>query len=242
MHHPPVHKLSLAQLTGMAESHLVALPCGNQMQQQAADAFARLQADAREAGYQLTIASSFRSFARQAAIWNGKASGARPIHDDAGRPLNSADLSRRQLLHAILRFSALPGTSRHHWGSDVDVYDAAAVDAGYAVQLTPQEVAPGGCFDGFHCWLDERMAADESHGFFRPYARDTGGVAVERWHLSYAPVSVSCAGQLSLAVVEQCWDNSEDEIMLRSELRAELPEIMQRYLAVEQSWCPAKYR
>ncbi len=242
MNHRPVHKLSLAQLTGMVESHLVAMPCGNAMQQQAADAFTRLRADAREAGHQLAIASGFRSFVRQAAIWNGKASGARPIHDDAGLPINSAGLSRRQLLHAILRFSALPGTSRHHWGSDVDVYDAAAVDAGYAVQLTPQEVVAGGCFDTFHCWLDERMAADESHGFFRPYARDTGGVAVERWHLSYAPVSVSCVGQLSAAVVEQCWDDCDDKIILRSELQAELPDIIQRYLTVEENWCPAKYR
>ena len=242
MNHKPVHKLTLAQLTGMAESHLVAMPCGNAMQRQAADAFARLQGDAREAGYQLAIASGFRSFARQAAIWNGKASGVRPIHDDRGLPIDSAKLSNRQLLHAILRFSALPGTSRHHWGSDVDVFDVAAVDAGYAVQLTPQEVAPGGCFDAFHCWLDERMAADESHGFFRPYARDTGGVAVERWHLSYAPISVSCAGQLSAEAINECWDYCDDEIMLRSELQVELANIMQRYVTVEESWCPAVYR
>lgn len=242
MNQKPVHKLGLEQLTGLSESHLIAMPCGNRMQEQAATAFARLQGDAFDAGYQLAVSSSFRSFERQAAIWNGKACGARSVHDDTGAPIDIDQLSGRQLLHAILRFSALPGTSRHHWGTDVDVYDVAAVDTGYAVQLTPQEVGPGGFFDAFHCWLDERIAVDESHGFFRPYAHDNGGVAVERWHLSYAPISVSCAGQLCAAVINQCWNDWQGEILLRNELQAELPDIIQRYLAVDESWCPAKYR
>ena len=49
---------------------------------------------------------------------------------------------------------------------------------GEAAQL---EVARGGVFDSLHSWLDARMAAGESHGFYRPYARDRGGVAPERW-------------------------------------------------------------
>ena len=38
-----------------------------------------------------------------------------------------------------MRWSAIPGSSRHHWGTDLDVYDAAAVTPDYQVQLTPQE-------------------------------------------------------------------------------------------------------
>ena len=238
----PVPDLSIEQLTGRDESHLVTLPCGNQMLKEAADAFTRLQCDAEAAGFDLVIASSFRSFGRQLAIWNGKACGERAMHDDAGKLLQADRLSPHDLLHAILRFSALPGSSRHHWGTDVDVYDRAAVGDGYCVQLTPEEVAPGGRFDLFHCWLDERMVADQSQGFFRPYARDRGGVAVERWHLSYAPASFDCAEQLTAAVVKACWGTCGDELLLRAELEAELPAIMHRYVGVEENWCPARYR
>lgn len=212
------------------------------MQEEAADAFFRLQCDASDAGYRLAIASSFRSFERQKMLWNGKASGLRPVHDDEGKQLEVAELSPHELLHAILRFSALPGTSRHHWGTDVDVFDLVAAGESYDVQLTPQEVAPGGLFDSFHCWLDGQIAADKSYGFFRPYARDNGGVAVERWHLSYAPVSISCAGQISANALTACWDDCGDGIMLRSEVEVQLPAIMRRYLAVEENWCPGFYR
>ena len=62
--------LNPQQLTGQDGDHLVTLPCGNRLQQEVALAFAALQADARAAGFELAIASSYRSFARQLAIWN----------------------------------------------------------------------------------------------------------------------------------------------------------------------------
>ncbi|NIM47861.1 MAG: D-alanyl-D-alanine carboxypeptidase family protein, partial [Gemmatimonadales bacterium] len=86
-----------------------------------------------------------------------------------------------------LRWSALPGASRHHWGTDLDVYDLAARPEGYEVELIPEEVDAGGMFGPLHEWLDGRIAADAAFGFFRPYERDRQGVAPERWHLSYAP-------------------------------------------------------
>ncbi|MCL4104385.1 UNVERIFIED_CONTAM: hypothetical protein GTU68_047347 [Idotea baltica] len=204
------------------------------MQSDTAQAYALLCADATRAGFKLEIASSFRSFERQRAIWNGKACGDRAVHDDAGNPVAMAEMSCAQQLHAILRFSALPGTSRHHWGTDVDIYDAAAVEPGYCVQLTPQEVAPGGVFDSFHCWLDSKIAADTSHGFYRPYARDRGGVAPERWHLSYRPVASVCAQKMSTEVLQRCWDSCEGELLLRAEINAQLPELFARYVKLEE--------
>lgn len=236
-----VPQLTAEQLTGRSESHLSRMTCGHSMQAEAAEAFAQLQSDARKAGFDLAIVSAFRSFERQLAIWNGKASGQRLVHDDSGNPLNISELSADKLVHAIMRFSALPGTSRHHWGSDVDVYDKAAVSDDYSVQLVPAEVAVGGVFDPVHCWLDERIAADESHGFFRPYASDIGGVAVERWHLSYAPLSLGCEAQLTSTLVRECWNGCEGRLLLREELDMQLPTIMRRYLAVEENWCPASY-
>jgi LAS superfamily LD-carboxypeptidase LdcB len=90
-------------------------------------------------------------------------------------------------MFAILRWSALPGASRHHWGTDIDVYDEWAVEPGYRVQLTPDECAPGGVFERLHRWLDARLAEGEYASFYRPFAMDRGGVAPEPWHLSYGP-------------------------------------------------------
>lgn len=229
------------QLTGLDESHLVTLADGHRLHPRAAQAFAVLQEEAARAGFQLAIASSFRSCARQLAIFNGKAAGQRPIHDDAGKPVNIDVLSPRELLRAILRFSALPGTSRHHWGTDLDVYDASAAPADYQVQLSPAEVTPGGMFDALHNWLDERMACGDSQGFFRPYSEDRGGVAPERWHLSYAPLARDCAGLVRSEDLLQCWQGKllDEPLLLLDEVTATLPELLERYVAVPQSWCSA---
>ncbi|TXS96436.1 M15 family metallopeptidase [Parahaliea maris] len=232
--------LSIDQLTGVDERHLTDLPGGHRLHPEAARAWQALVAAARAAGFQLQIASSHRSFSRQSGIWNAKAAGKRAVHDDCGQPVAMASLSPREQLHAILRFSALPGTSRHHWGTDLDVFDAAAVPAGYAVQLTPEEVAPGGPFDALHTWLDQRMAAGESQGFFRPYARDRGGVAPERWHLSYAPLSLGCGERVGPEALRACWDRHlPGGLLLRSEVEAELDSVLARYVAVGEGWCPA---
>jgi LAS superfamily LD-carboxypeptidase LdcB len=233
-------QLTPLQLTGREDTHLVDLPCGNRLQAEAARAFGRLQAEAAGAGFELAIASSFRSYERQQAIWNGKAGGQRPVHDDAGSKVELATLSRDQQLRAILRYSAIPGTSRHHWGTDLDVYDAAALPADYRLQLSPQEVAPGGLFDPLHRWLDERMAAGQSQGFFRPYAQDRGGVAPERWHLSYAPLARVCEVQLNSELLLSCWEcpAGEESLALLEEIRADLPAILARYVAVAPGWCP----
>lgn len=232
-----------AYLTGRDESRLVTLVDGHRLLPQVAAAFADLSTDARAAGFDLAIASSFRSFERQCAIWNGKAQGQRTVHGDSGVILQRTELSQEQWLHAILRFSALPGTSRHHWGSDLDVYDAAAMAGDYQVQLTPQEVASGGVFDALHCWLDERMATDQSHGFYRPYAVDRGGVAPERWHLSYAPVARSCESCLSVRTLHLAWDSLavQQRLLLRELVEEDLEQILARYVAVAPDWCPSDY-
>jgi len=222
--------LSTAQLVGQDDAHLVALPCGNRLQREVAEAFSALQADARKAGFELAVASSFRDYERQLAIWNGKASGTRAVHDDSGEPLDVAALAPADKVRAILRFSALPGASRHHWGTDLDVFDAVALPAGYRLQLSPQEVVPGGMFDPLHRWLDERISRDEAHGFYRPYGEDRSGVAPERWHLSYAPLARDCIGLLDAPTLQKAWDKGGDSLLLRDEVEARLGDILERYV------------
>ena len=232
-------RLTERQITGRDESHLIALDSGHQLQRPVAAAFEALQDEAKTAGFDLQIASGFRSFERQRTIWNGKASGSRPVHDDSGGLLVLADLSTTEQLHAIMRFSALPGTSRHHWGSDLDVFDAGALPPDYRLQLSPDEVDQGGIFDPLHSWLDEKITTDQSHGFFRPYAVDRGGVAIERWHLSYAPVSCQCAAVANRVLLEAVLGRGQ--IDLWQQVREEFDQLFQRYISVPTNWCPPRY-
>ena len=220
-------RLNPMQLTGRAQDHLQ-FRGGTGLQRETWEAFDALQSAAAAEGFDLQVASGFRSFDRQLAIWNAKARGERPVHDDDGRPVDVASLDDGQKLEAILRFSALPGGSRHHWGSDLDVYDAAALPQGYQLQLTPAEVADDGIMGPLHRWLDGQL--DEQTGFFRPYASDRGGVAVERWHLSYAPLARGCAAELSEQLLGAILGGCELE--LADSVLATLPELFRRYVQV----------
>ena len=119
-------KLGPAQLTGRSDDHLLYVE-GVGLQSDCWRALGALRGKAARKGFDLQVASGFRSFDRQLTIWNGKARGERPVHDDEGLPVNLDRLSPVERVTAILRFSALPGASRHHWGTDVDVFDAAAL-------------------------------------------------------------------------------------------------------------------
>ena len=82
------------------------------------------------AGFDLAPVSSFRDFERQRAIWNAKFRGERPALDRRGRAVNMNKLDDGARVETILCWSALPGASRHHWGSDVDVADGHAIARG----------------------------------------------------------------------------------------------------------------
>lgn len=200
----------------------------------------RLVQDARAAGFEPAIASGYRDYARQLVIWNAKAAGERPVLDSAGAALDIATLDAWSLAQAILRWSALPGASRHHWGTDIDIYDRAAVSDDYRVQLTPEEVADDGPFGPLHRWLDERIAAGASHGFFRPYDRDRGGVAPERWHLSYAPTAARYQRQLAARTLLEGLDSPA--LALRDAVVQHWPTIYARYIDVPAEHYPEPYR
>jgi len=227
-------QISDAQLTGMEDSHVCAFAARHSLHPLVAKAFAALQADAAVAGFKLTVASAYRSFDRQALIWNGKLRGERPVHDDQGQVIDLSALTDENRIAAVLRFSALPGASRHHWGTDLDVFDAAALPAGARVQLVPSEVCAGGYFDALHCWLDERMAYRESNGFFRPYAHDRGGLAPERWHLSFAPLSRHLESRLTPELLHRAWESVE--VAGRDVVERDLSELLARYVAVPPDW------
>lgn len=221
-----------ATLTGRTDDHLCSTGEGDRLgarvHREVVQPFRLLQEAARDAGFDLRILSGFRSFADQRSIWNRKVTGRRAVLDSDAVPLDIARLSPEELVFAILRWSALPGASRHHWGTDLDVYDAAARPEGYEIELIPAEVNPGGMFGPLHAWLDERIAAGASFGFFRPYDRDRGGVAPERWHLSYAPVSAVYLRRLTVPLLRQAV--ADGELELTSVVLDHLETIHQRFV------------
>lgn len=219
-------------LYGLDASYLRAVPSLHCMvHAEVVEPLLAFAAKAQAAGFDMRVASSYRSFERQLAIWNAKASGQRLLLDSDGQPLDSQSMSERDLLFAILRWSALPGASRHHWGTDIDVYDAAAMSPGYELQLTVAETCGDGPFARFHCWLTEALANDQHLPFYRPYARDTGGVAPEPWHLSYAPAAKVFAQAFSEKHLAACIEASD--ILLKQTILQNLPEIYQRFVRLD---------
>lgn len=198
--------------------------------------WAKLREEAAVAGFDLALASGYRDFHRQAAIWNAKARGERAVHDDQGRPVAVLALEPAARLEAIWRYSALPGTSRHHWGTDVDVYDRGAVPEDYVLQLTPGEYAPGGPFAALSNWLEERMQSGRSAGFFRPYRVDRGGIAPEPWHLSYAPLARQYEVKQVPAELAH-WLRVEN-VMLSEVVLARLDHYWLRYVQLPQTEFP----
>lgn len=218
--------MDAACLVGLKDHHLVPLAePGHRLQAEAKQAFMAMQAAATIDGFQLMPASSFRSFERQLAIWNGKFDGTRPLLDAHSQPLDSQRLSEAERVNAILRWSALPGTSRHHWGTDIDIYDPSLLPPGAKLKLEPWEYEKEGYFYPLSQWLANNMAR---FGFYLPFAQPSRGVAVEPWHLSYRPLSASCSAQLSPQLIAQTL--KEQQIAGKTHILNQLDRIFVHYI------------
>ena len=194
------------ELTGRASTHVTSVPeLGVAMHQFVVAPFAALREAAAAAGFDLRPVSGFRDFARQATIWNGKFTGARPALDAAGDPLDLTQLPPPARIDAILCWSALPGASRHHWGTDLDLIDAAATAPDYRPGLTLAEFSAGGPYARASDWLERHAGR---FGFFRPYRGIASGVQAEPWHFSFAPVADAARRALSPALLREALADS----------------------------------
>jgi LAS superfamily LD-carboxypeptidase LdcB len=214
------------ELTGRARTHIVEVPnppCLLHVDVLAA--FLAMRRAAAVDGLDLAAQSSFRDFQRQLAIWNGKFSGARPIYDAAGNRIEAAAFTPGARVDAILLWSALPGASRHHWGTDIDLIDRSAVAPDYPVQLTPAEFGDGGPFAVLAAWLEANAAR---FGFFRPYRGLRSAVQPEPWHFSFAPVAENARRSLDLPSLRAAIENSP--LLGRDLVLARLEELHHRYV------------
>lgn len=217
---------SAEQLTGRSDSHVVAAGEGTLRLHRAVVApFDALREAAARHGMDLAPVSTFRSFEQQRVIWNEKWTGRRALLGRDGGRLDAAALSPAARVEAILWWSAAPGASRHHWGTELDLYDRAAVPPGYRPALTRAEYAPDGPFGRLAAWLAAHMAR---FGFYAPYVRDRGGVQPEPWHVSHWPTAGEAARRLRLATLRRAISGAQVEG--RDALLATLPQVYRRYV------------
>lgn len=236
---------SAKQLLGLDDAHVVRLSpeavLGTvSLHPAAAEAFLALRSEAARDGFDLRVVSGFRSFERQLLIWNAKARGERSLLDADERELDASSLSAEACVLAILRWSALPGASRHHWGSDFDVVDAAALAPGVAPSLCVAEFAAGGMFARLGQWLEERLDRAPDACFFRPYDGTGNGVAREPWHLSYAPLSARCEARFDPAQLRDLLASSG--LALGETVDVLLEELIARFAQVDAARYPPSWR
>lgn len=149
---------------------------GRYMRKEAYDAFRQMYDAALEDGIELKIVSAARNFNCQKGIWERKWTGQTILSsgENAATDFDSDSLRARK----ILEYSSMPGTSRHHWGTDVDFNN-----------LNNSWFESGEGLKVFN-WLEENAAA---FGYCRPYSPKgedrPEGYNEEKWHWSYLPLS-----------------------------------------------------
>ncbi len=167
-------QFSQEQLTGRSDPELYGE--GIDLLKEAHDAFLEMKRDAYQDGIDIKVVSSYRSYERQRAIFERKYMA---FTEEGMAPLDAID--------RIVEYSTIPGTSRHHWGTDADLIDASKPSSGDV--LVPEKFEEGGPFADFKKWMD---AHSEDYGFYLVYTDNPRrrGFKYEPWHYSYAPLSV----------------------------------------------------
>lgn len=141
----------------------------NYLNREAYQAFIRMWEAAKNDGIKLVMISGARTFQTQNVVWARRWNESQ-IAAGPGRVKN------------LLRYSALPGCSRHHWGTDLDL-NANRTD--YWRTTDGKKI---------YQWLCENA---HKFGFYQPYsAKGSPGSGLrekgheeERWHWSYYPLA-----------------------------------------------------
>jgi LAS superfamily LD-carboxypeptidase LdcB len=166
---------SILELMGKADIELFGKSIN--LRAQAHDAFVEMKKAAYSDGIDLKVVSSFRNFARQEAIFERKFE--RYTEENGMDPMPAID--------KIIEYSTIPGTSRHHWGTDVDIIDGYPKADGDV--LVPEKFGSGGPYENFKKWMDENAKVFDFHLVYTDNPKRKG-FKYEPWHYSFAPISV----------------------------------------------------
>ena len=146
------------------------------LRKEAYAAFLKMYEAAKKEGIELKVLSATRNFAAQKGIWEGKWTGTRLHESKENLAKTTSDPTKRAL--KILKWSSMPSTSRHHWGTDMDLnaFKNEFFEKGEGLKI--------------YNWLKTNAA---TYGFCQPYSpKDTkrpNGYNEEKWHWSYLPIS-----------------------------------------------------
>ncbi|MBS0656395.1 MAG: M15 family metallopeptidase [Verrucomicrobia bacterium] len=147
------------------------------LRKEAMDAFKKMADAAKTDGITLKIVSATRTFFAQKTIWEAK-------WKNMTSALSSSDRAK-----TILQYSAMPGTSRHHWGTDVDIN---SVEPDYFTNNQGKQE---------YEWLVNNA---NRFGFRQPYTAKNGhrptGYEEEKWHWSYIPLALEFLHKYSSVV------------------------------------------
>jgi zinc D-Ala-D-Ala carboxypeptidase len=148
---------------------------GFYLNKKAYQAFVEMWNAATKDGISLKIVSATRTFEQQKKIWEGKFSGSTLYY---GKNLAQVYPDINERAKYILKYSSMPGTSRHHWGTDVDIN---SVQKNYFESGTGKKT---------YEWLKANAL---KYGFCQPYTTMDSlrpvGYSEEKWHWSYMPLS-----------------------------------------------------
>ena len=172
---PSTTEYTVDELMGKAKLELFGKDV--QLRKEAYEAFVNMKMAAYSDGIDLKVISSYRSFEHQARIWDRKYSNY--VDEEGLTPLDAID--------KIIEYSTIPGTSRHHWGTDVDLVDGYQKVDGDV--LDSEKFEMGKPYESFKKWMDENS---KKFDFYLVYTDDPKrkGFKYEPWHFSYAPLSI----------------------------------------------------
>ncbi len=161
-------------LIGMDDSRIVSDTI--LLEKETYSAFVKMKDAAEKDGIIIKLVSGFRDFYRQQMIWNNKYK----------KFTNEFSLDGPTAIKEIIRFSTIPGTSRHHWGTEIDVIDKNFENE--KDLLISKKYEKGGIFYSLKKWMDENS---KRFGFYIVYDDDSNrpGFEYEPWHYTYKPVS-----------------------------------------------------
>ncbi len=134
------------------------------LQNEAYNAFLELANSAKNVGIELKIISGTRNFEEQKTIWERK-----------GEKYQNLKPLERAL--KILEYSSMPSSSRHHWGTDIDINSLNNSYFNSGKGLKEYE------------WLTTHA---NDFGFYQVYTeknKDRTGYNLEKWHWSYLPLA-----------------------------------------------------
>ena len=186
--------MDLNQLTGINNNNLVGDTI--KLETQTYRAFKKMERAAKNDGINLKIVSAFRGYNRQKTIWNKKYE----------RFTNEFSFEPEKAILEIIRFSTIPGTSRHHWGTEIDIVDADYPDEKDV--LKSEKFEKNGVYHKLKNWLDKNS---ERFGFYLTYNNDYDrkGFEYEPWHYSYKPSSLKYYNALIDADLKKIINNPD---------------------------------